>query len=149
GAVGGIHTLCRRFARRAQRTLRGQSDQCHRDDARRRSQRKAGPGSRCGFDFAARRRMKREPKAAALLRQVCRGKSRTELKALFALIRAENDEKLLSRRGPPKPTKAKRGDPLVNDLREIFQPVLANSAEKAALLIERMAPKAKIDGPRG
>lgn len=85
--------------------------------------------------------MKRKAEAAALLRKVCRGRSKAELKAMFAHIRAQSDAKLmasLTRRSKAKKT-VKKGDALVLELQRLFQPLLATAAEKGDLLVEHMA----------
>ena len=94
--------------------------------------------------------MKRKPAAAVLLRQFCRGRTQAQLKAMFALIRAQSDRELLKAPAKRKAAAKNRSDPLVADLQHIFRPVLANAAEKGALLIEHMAPKGiGVGEPRG
>lgn len=86
--------------------------------------------------------MKVEDKAAKALRQVLRGRSRTELKRLFATIRAHDDRALLAALAPAKKRAAKRKvDPLVRDLEQTLKPVLAPASEKADLLVEHLAKK--------
>jgi len=74
------------------------------------------------------------------LRAALRKRTRAELKALFALVRANDDRALLAALAPPKP-KARRGDPLVRDIERTLKPVMGPAAEKADMLIEFMAKK--------
>ena len=84
--------------------------------------------------------MKRKAETTALLRKVCRGRTKAELKAMFALIRTESDAKLMASLTAPTPKKpAKNGDALVSELQHLFKPLLATAAEKGDLLVEHMA----------
>ena len=83
--------------------------------------------------------MKRETPAAALLRRIAKGRSKSELKALFKLIRAKSDAALLAGVKPPAKALKRKGDPLVLDLTKLFQPMIGSSAEKADMLVEHMA----------
>lgn len=84
---------------------------------------------------------------AELLRKFCRGRKPAEVKAVFALVRASTDRKLLAALKPPKKKPVRRGDPLVKDVEHAFRPLMATSAEKADLLVEHMlkAHKKRID----
>lgn len=79
---------------------------------------------------------------AKLLRQALRGRSRAELKRLFAAIRAHEDRALLALVSPPRKRAPKRkGDPLVRDLEQTLRPILGPASEKAELLVEHLAKK--------
>jgi hypothetical protein len=79
---------------------------------------------------------------AKMLRQALRGRSRAELKRLFATVRAHEDRALLAALAPPKKRAAKRkGDPLVRDLERTLKPILGPTSEKADLLVEHLAKK--------
>jgi cell division septum initiation protein DivIVA len=79
---------------------------------------------------------------AKLLRQALRGRSRAELKRLFAAVRTHDDRTLLSALAPPKKRAAKRkADPLVRDLEQTLKPILGPASEKADLLVEHLAKK--------
>ena len=96
--------------------------------------------------------MKSADPAAALLRRACRGRSRGELKALFALIRAKTDRALFVALKPVKAAPKRKADPLVRDLEQAFRPMLGSAAEKAELLVEHMARAHKRNfayAPRG
>lgn len=92
-------------------------------------------------------------KEKAALKALARGRTKAELKALFALIRAKNDRALFAAIAPPKKKKAaKRADPLVKDLETTLRPILGPAAEKGELLIEHMAKKHRFaaqGSPRG
>jgi hypothetical protein len=82
--------------------------------------------------------------AAALktLRAACKGRTRAELKGMFAAIRANDDRALLAAVAPAKKRRAKRRtDPLVRDLEKTLKPILGPAAEKADLLVEHLAKK--------
>lgn len=86
--------------------------------------------------------MKLSEDTAKLLRAACRGRSRAELKRLFAAIRAHQDRVLLAAVTPARKRTAKRkGDPLVRDLEQTLKPILGPAAEKADLLVEHLAKK--------
>lgn len=86
--------------------------------------------------------MKLSDDTAALLRKTLRGRSRAELKHLFAAIRAQEDRVLLAALTPAQKRTAKRKtDPLVRDLEQAMKPILGPSAEKAELLVEHLAKK--------
>jgi cell division septum initiation protein DivIVA len=86
--------------------------------------------------------MKLSEDAARLLRQASRGRSRAELKRLFAAIRAHDDRALLAVLASPKKRAAKhKADPLVRDLKQALKPILGPAAEKADLLVEHLAKK--------
>ena len=75
-----------------------------------------------------------------LLRAVARKRSRAQLKALFAAIRANDDRALFAALTPAKKAKRK-GDPLIRALELTLKPVLAPAIEKAEMLIEHLAKK--------
>lgn len=78
----------------------------------------------------------------AALRAALGKRPKTQLKHLFALVRAHNDRTLLTAIAPGKKRSPKRvGDPLVRDLAQILRPILGPAHEKADLLIEHMARK--------
>jgi hypothetical protein len=85
--------------------------------------------------------VKPTPAQAELLRAALRGRSRTELKRIFATIRASSDQTLFAAIAPPKKRAKKRGDPLTRDLERTLKPILGPSAEKADLLVEHLAKK--------
>lgn len=70
-----------------------------------------------------------------------RGRSRKELKALFAQVRAHDDRTLLAAIAPAKKRSKRAGDPLVRELEQTLRPILGPSAEKAELLVEHIAKK--------
>lgn len=77
---------------------------------------------------------------ARLLRAAARGRSRPELKRLFAAIRAHNDASLLAALAPPRERSTKRKtDPLARDLERILKPIMGPASEKAELLVEHIA----------
>ena len=79
---------------------------------------------------------------AKMLRQTLRGRSRAELKRLFATIRAHEDRVLLAAIAPAKKRAAKREtDPLVRDIEQTLKPILGPASEKADLLVEHLAKK--------
>jgi hypothetical protein len=79
---------------------------------------------------------------AKMLRQALRGRSRAELKRLFAAIRTHEDRDLIAALAPPKKRTAKRKvDPLVRDLEQTLKPILGPASEKADLLVEHLAKK--------
>jgi hypothetical protein len=79
---------------------------------------------------------------AKMLRQALRGRSRVELKRLFAAIRKHEDRALLAALAPSKKRAAKRkADPLVRDLEQTLKPILGPASEKADLLVEHLAKK--------
>jgi hypothetical protein len=81
------------------------------------------------------------PAQKQLMRAALSKRSRTELKRLFTIIRANTDRALFAALSPPK-KKAKRAvDPLVRDLELALKPVLASAAEKADMLVEHLAKK--------
>ena len=84
--------------------------------------------------------MKLETTQKLALKAALKQRTRAELKALFALVRANDDRTLLAALAPPKP-KVRRGDPLVRELEQTLRPILGPAAEKAELLIEFMAKK--------
>lgn len=76
------------------------------------------------------------------LRAAARGRSRPELKRLFAAIRVHDDRTLLSALAPARKRAAKRkADPLVRDLEQTLKPILGPASEKADLLVEHLAKK--------
>ena len=86
--------------------------------------------------------MKLTEDTAKLLRQALRGRSRAELKRLFATIRSTDDRTLLAALAPARKAPAKRKtDPLVRDLEQTLRPLLGPAAEKADLLVEHLAKK--------
>jgi hypothetical protein len=79
---------------------------------------------------------------AKLLRTAARGRSRAELKRLFAAIRAHDDASLLAALAPQRQRPAKRRtDPLVRDLERILKPIMGPASEKAELLVEHAAKR--------
>lgn len=86
--------------------------------------------------------MKLSAETAKLLRTALKGRSRPELKRLFAAVRAHDDRVLLAALTPPKKRAVKRKvDPLVRDLEQTLKPILGPAAEKADLLVEHLAKK--------
>lgn len=79
---------------------------------------------------------------AKLLKRALRGRSRADIKKLFAAIRTSDDRALLGAIAQPKKRAAKRpGDPLVRDLERTLKPILGPAAEKADMLVEHLAKK--------
>jgi cell division septum initiation protein DivIVA len=79
---------------------------------------------------------------AKLLKRALRGRSRADIKKLFAAIRATDDRALLAAIAPAKKSAAKRrGDPLVRDLERTLKPILGPAVEKADMLVEHLAKK--------
>ncbi len=79
---------------------------------------------------------------AKALRGVLRKRPAKELKAAFALIRANGDAALIAAIAPAKKKKTvAKGDPLVRALDLALKPVIAPAAEKANMLIEHIAKK--------
>jgi hypothetical protein len=77
-----------------------------------------------------------------MLRQAARGRSRPELKRLFAAIRTHDDRALLAALAPAKKRAGRRKtDPLVRDLEQTLKPILGPASEKADLLVEHLAKK--------
>ena len=85
--------------------------------------------------------MKLSEDTAKLLRQALRGRSRAELKRLFAAVRAHEDRALLAALAPKKRAAKRKGDPLVRDLEQTLKPILGPASEKADLLVEHLAKK--------
>lgn len=86
--------------------------------------------------------MKLDATQTKLLRTAFKGRSRAELKKLFALIRASEDRALLAAALPKKKVAPKRkGDPLVRELEQTLKPIMGPSVEKADMLIEHIAKK--------
>jgi cell division septum initiation protein DivIVA len=86
--------------------------------------------------------MKLSEDTAKMLRQALRGRSRAELKRLFAAIRAHEDRTLLAAIAPAKKSAAKpKSDLLVRDLEQTLKPILGPASEKADLLVEHLAKK--------
>jgi len=82
------------------------------------------------------------PAQAQILCDVLRKRAAGDLKAAFALIRAQNDRALLAALAPPKSKRAKpAGDPLVREVEKTLRPVIAPAREKAELLVEHIAKK--------
>lgn len=76
------------------------------------------------------------------LRALSRGRTRPELKRLFAAVRANDDKTLFVAIAPAKKRAAKRkGDPLVRDLEQTLKPILGPAVEKADMLVEHIAKK--------
>lgn len=76
------------------------------------------------------------------LRAAARGRSRAEIKSVFAAVRAHDDRALFAALAPKKKRAAKRkGDALVRDLDRTLKPLLGPAAEKADLLVEHLAKK--------
>lgn len=102
--------------------------------------------------------MKLDDASVKALRAVLRGRSRAELKRLFALIRAHDDRALMAAVAPAKKQTKRRGDPLVRELEQTLKPIMGPSAEKADMLVEHiarrhrrklaMAPKGLADAAR-
>lgn len=86
--------------------------------------------------------MSLKPEQAKALKALARGRSRAELKRLFAMVRANEDRVLLAAIAPKKKQPRKKAaDPLVRELEVTLKPILAPSAEKADLLVEHIAKK--------
>jgi len=86
--------------------------------------------------------MKLSDDTAKLLRQALRGRSRADLKRIFAAIRAHEDRALLAALASRKPRRSKRkADSLTRDLERTLKPILGPAAEKADLLVEHIAKK--------
>lgn len=87
------------------------------------------------------------------LRALARGKSKAELKALFALARSHSDRALLAAAFPAKKkAQAKKGDPLVREIEAMLRPILGPASEKGELLIQHVARKHKLalrETPKG
>jgi hypothetical protein len=80
-------------------------------------------------------------KDAKLLRAALGRRTRSELKRIFAAVRASDDHALMAAIAPSKRKTARKGDPLVRDLEQTLKPLLAPSSEKAELLVEHIAKK--------
>lgn len=80
------------------------------------------------------------PAQATVLRAAIRRRPTGELKAVFALVRAQNDRALLLAVAPAK-KRAKKGDPLLRELQQTLKPVIAPAREKAEMLVEHLAKK--------
>lgn len=79
---------------------------------------------------------------ARLLRTAVRGRSRPELKRLFAAIRAHDDASLLAALAPtPRRSAKRKTDPLTRDLQRILKPIMGPASEKAELLVEHIAKR--------
>ncbi len=77
-----------------------------------------------------------------LLRRTLRGRSRAELKRLFAAVRRHDDTTLLDIVAPIRRRRAKRPpDPLLCDIERSLKPLLAPASEKGDLLVEHLAKK--------
>lgn len=86
--------------------------------------------------------MKIRPDEAKLLRAALKGRSRPELKKLFALVRAHDDRALLAAAAPAKKKPAKRRtDPLAREIEQTLKPILGPVSEKADMLVEHIAKK--------
>lgn len=87
--------------------------------------------------------MKLDAAQTKLLRTAFKGRSRAELKKLFALVRSHEDRALLAAALPKKKKTAPKrtGDPLVRELEQTLKPIMGPSAEKADMLIEHIAKK--------
>lgn len=87
--------------------------------------------------------MKLDAAQTKLLRTAFKGRTRAELKKLFALVRAHEDRTLLAAALPKakKPAAKRKGDPLVRELEQTLKPIMGPSAEKAEMLIEHIAKK--------
>ncbi len=91
------------------------------------------------------------PEQSKALRAVIRKRPAAELKAAFALIRAQSDRVLLAAIAPPK-KRSKSRDPLLRELEHTLKPVIAPAQEKADMLVEHLAKKhrRKLDiAPKG
>lgn len=97
--------------------------------------------------------MKLSADTVKALRALARGRTRPELRRLFAAIRVHDDSALLNAIAPAKKRAAKRrGDPLVRDLEQTLKPILGPAAEKADLLVEHLAKKHRrklVVAPKG
>lgn len=78
---------------------------------------------------------------AKLLKRALRGRSRADLKKLFAAIRASDDRALFVAIAPAKKHAKRRGDPLARELEQTLKPILGPAAEKADMLVEHLAKK--------
>lgn len=86
--------------------------------------------------------MKLDAAQTKLLRIAFKGRSRAELKKLFALVRSHEDRALLAAALPKKKAAPKRkADPLVRELEQTLKPIMGPSVEKADMLIEHIAKK--------
>ncbi len=81
------------------------------------------------------------PAQSKALRSALRGRSRAELKRLFAAIRTHDDRALLAVLAPAKKRAKRKTDPLVRDLEQTLKPILGPASEKADLLVEHIAKK--------
>jgi hypothetical protein len=77
------------------------------------------------------------------LQALAKGRSKAEVTALFALVRAKSDRALLAAALPAKKKPAKKADTLARDLDKTLRPILGPVSEKADLLVEHMAAKHK------
>jgi hypothetical protein len=77
----------------------------------------------------------------AALRAACRGRSRAEIRRLFAAVRTHSDRDLLAAIAPPKKRASRKADPLVRDLERTLKPILGPASEKADLLVAHLAKK--------
>lgn len=68
-------------------------------------------------------------------------RSRAELRALFALIRANDDRALIAALLPTKQKVKRDADPLVREVEQTLKPILGPVSEKAELLVEHLAKK--------
>jgi hypothetical protein len=74
---------------------------------------------------------------ARTLRMLARTRTKAELAALFAAIRAESDKALLAAAAPPK--KAPRRKDFAAGVAERLAPILGPATEKAEMLIDALA----------
>lgn len=82
-----------------------------------------------------------KPAESRLLRAALRNRSCSELRRLFAAVRAHDDAALLAVLHPDAKETRPHGDPLVHELARVMRPIIARSAEKADLLVEHMAQR--------
>lgn len=85
--------------------------------------------------------MKLAADQAKALRAAFRGRSRAELKWLFALVRAHDDRALLAAALPAKKKAKRPDDPLARELETSLKPIMGPASEKADMLVEHLAKK--------
>ena len=86
------------------------------------------------------------------LKALCGKRSKAELTALFALVRANEDRALLKALAPPKKKRKAKRDTLLGDVELCLKPLMAPAAEKAELLAEHLAKTCRREfsfTPRG
>lgn len=84
-----------------------------------------------------------DPAVVATLRMLARTRSRQQMEALFAAIRAESDRALHAAAAPP-PTKPPRAPDFAAKIAAQLAPILGPASEKAEMLIDALS---EIEGP--